>query len=162
MHVTDEVQSSQNNNKRMGDVVIQDYKNGRTLWIDVTVVNPVLPTYFEAAKKEPFGACVKRQQEKRYKYRTDIEENQKWFEPVVFETFGACSPNSHFIFKDISFAAATRKGSRYKDTLILLAKKLSFDIQKTNAEMLARRMFTNSFQPVQSEDVNSFSFSVEC
>jgi hypothetical protein len=140
LHVTKEDPSNHENNKRMGDVVIHDYKNGRTLWIDVSVVNPVAKTYFPHAKKEVLGACQKRIEEKRTKYRHDIAQGNKWFEPVVFDTFGACSRNSHFIFKEIAANVASRKGFSYSEALNKLARKLSMDVQTTNGQMLASRV----------------------
>ena len=140
MHVRREEFSNDEDNKRMGDVVIEGYKNGRTLWIDVSVVNSMAITYFPHAKKDVLGACLKRIDEKRTKYRYDIEIDNKWFEPVVFDTFGACSRNSHLIFKEIAANVTARKGIKYSDVLKKLARKMSLDLQTTNGQMLASRM----------------------
>ena len=129
-----EVRDSQD---RAGDLVILQYDNGCDLNADITVVNPRLKTYLPHAQS-PLGACLKRIEEKRYKYR-DIIGNQ-WFEPLVVETFGGWSSNSHPIFKRIAQRIAPRKNQTYGQALKYLATNLSFALQTANGEMLARRV----------------------
>ena len=125
------------NRNRGGDIVIQQYEGGKDLYIDVTVVNPLCPTYIDAAQK-PLGACKKRIDEKKTKYKNVI--GNKWFEPMVVESLGGWSSNSYPIFKRIAERAAPRKNMTYSAALKDLSTKLSVSLQKSNGAMLSRRV----------------------
>ena len=122
---------------RGGDIVIKKYEGGKDLYVDVTVVNPLCQTYIDDAQK-PLGACKKRIEEKKTKYKNVI--GGKWFEPMVVESLGGWSSNSYPIFKRIAQRSAPRKNITYSAALKDLSTKLSVSLQKSNGAMLSRRV----------------------
>ena len=125
------------NGNRAGDLVIYNYEGLKDLFVDVTVVNPLCPSYFQAAQK-PLGACAARIGEKKNKYRNVVGNN--WFEVCAIESFGGISPNAIPIFKCIALRSAPRKNISYAKALNELLYKINLSLQKSNGEMLARRM----------------------
>ena len=61
--------------------------DNRELWVDVTVVCPVLPTYVRAAAAERGAAAAAAARHKRNKYLNDIP-GVVYFLPLAFETEG--------------------------------------------------------------------------
>lgn len=125
----------------MGDIVIDCWINDTPLYIDVSIVNPVAPSYIRSAQVKE-GAITRREIEKRTKYSEQINgPNAKLFQPVVCETFGGWKKESIMLFKLIAEKIAERKFTDVKTEFKILMTGLSFSLQKYNARMIKTRMY---------------------
>ena len=126
----------------LGDIVLLDYKRNKDLYLDITVVNSLCPTYLNAAAVSSGGAMAKRKQEKLIKYREVVEREGLAFLPLVVEILGGWDKQALLLFKEIS-----RKLSEYlfmepQVAIRRLMTGLSCILQKANAEMLVSRMYS--------------------
>ena len=91
-----------NSSKRM-DLVLFPWQE----WFDVTVVNPLAPTYLNAAQ-EVGGAEEKRSAEKDLKYKALSQEKGKKFSAAVFEATGRRGKGTLRLLSKIAEAALMR------------------------------------------------------
>ena len=91
-----------NSSKRM-DLVLFPWQE----WFDVTVVNPLAPTYLLAAQ-EVGGAEEKRSAAKDLKYKALSQEKGKKFSAAVFEATGRRGKGTLRLLSKIAEAALMR------------------------------------------------------
>ena len=76
-------------------------------WFDVTVVNPLAPTYLDAAQEEG-GADRRRTEAKNLKYKHLAQEKGKKFSAAVFEATGRRGKGAVALLERIAQAALSR------------------------------------------------------
>ena len=81
----------------------------RELWVDVTVVCPVLPTYVRAAAAERGAAAAVAARHKHNKYLNDIP-GLVYFLPLAFETEGYHPEDLEKLLLGFAFKRATSEG----------------------------------------------------
>jgi len=125
----------------LGDIFILDWIAGRDLYVDVSITNPLCPSYRNLAAREVGGAKEAREKQKRDKYKTVIEENNLLFQPIVADTLGGWGPEARRFFEKIVKAVATYKRTEFKSEMNVFMTGLSCRLQKSNALMLTTRMY---------------------
>jgi hypothetical protein len=140
MHVPD-------SQKRM-DIVI--YKENRAIWIDVSVVNPLAPSYIN--NKNPLKT---REDHKRTKWQIHAESQDAVFFPFVINAFGGMGDSAKTALKMIAEEAALRNPYPLpKDIMIWMAEHtakakqriaaaLAFAVQQSCQEAYIRATGSN-------------------
>lgn len=129
---------------RMGDLVLREWVRGADLWIDVSVVGSLCPSYRNktinmrnGVAGSPGAEILARVQEKNTKYAAN--RSRTHFQPLVVNTFGGWDSDAHKLFKKIAGKIAESKFTCVKMELKYLYQRLSCTLQKFNGTMLATR-----------------------
>lgn len=87
---------------RLGDIVLIDYKQGDSLYIDASVVSSLCPSYQKEAELQSGGAIEKRIKEKITRNATVVAENMLNFLPLVVETLDGWNSSGLVLLEELS------------------------------------------------------------
>ena len=87
--------------KRRADISVYNYKDGKKLLLDISVVNPQVPAFLSHSADSSGAAASRRDEEKAIKYSESATSLGYLFQPVVAEAFGRWSEKAIELFRDI-------------------------------------------------------------
>ena len=81
--------------RRPGDVIVYDWRDGRHLLIDVAVINPLCSTNIDSLLAEGVGGAATAYGRKKERIYHDLDLNKYEFLPFIIETTGGLSKAAH-------------------------------------------------------------------
>ena len=117
--------------------------DGRTLLLDVTVVDPAAPSYIEAEVKYSGTTMARAEEEKRVKYAA-LDDNLVEFQPLAMTSFGELSEESLRVLTRITSVIPGRwtpTSATARTPMDYFLQCISVAIHRTGAEhaLLLRR-----------------------
>ena len=122
---------------RPGDIYIAN--DAEYLFIDVTVVTPIAPSYIQQQSKQIGYALQKAEQQKHKKYM-DIGVQPKQLCILAVETFGGVNKQGKQLLQHISQQIATRNHKEYSVVMQNIRKHLSSVVMYSNINMIINCM----------------------
>lgn len=120
--------------KRM-DIVF--YHPTSRAWRDLSVVNPLAPSYVGEACRSGGAAARARESNKMSKWRAVADEQKIEFQPIVFETTGRLGPSAQHFLTQVTEQAC-------KTTTDYLPTKVATDRWKARFRRQATQQFSNA------------------
>ena len=131
--------------QRPADIFLPEVNNESDYWIDVAITDPRQPKFKLKSISTPGSAAEAYALIKREKYGHLIKEHAK-FKPVIVETFGAWSKESHEIIELIARKDNERGVISFSYRKNLLHQKISISIQRNNSKsILSKQRLHNNF-----------------
>ena len=142
-----------NDERKPGDIIAYNWKGTKHLLVDVSVVNPLAPTYRKHLREGPGQTARYRETKKRDKY-WDLDKDKYEFHPFILESTGAFGPSALNLcatIKNITSMKsckaranheannASESASDNRTTVDPLPASISVIVQRHNAQMIIER-----------------------
>jgi len=119
---------SERTREKPADVLIRNFKDGKDIWIDICVVNPLCPTHVRGSSRAVDYAIVKAEKRKEDNYRELVTEGDALFLPFVFDIQGRLNKAGEAFLVRLASLAASRNGDSQKHLLSAFRLQLSFKV----------------------------------
>jgi hypothetical protein len=121
-------------------VTLPHWTRSREAALDITVVNPLAPSYLPRASKIAGAALEARYKEKMSKHHRDCEEAGIDFIPLVVESLGGWEADALLNLKRIGHLTAQRLGTPASTSTKQLFQRLAVVLQRGNANLILGRI----------------------
>ena len=128
--------------QKPADILIHDYKHGKALCADITVVSPLQQQHMhqEVRQRGQHAVALSDAEEKKFaKYEDKCREAGLLFTPLAFEVFGGHGNHCRQLLSRLADACAIRNNYPRSITKCRLRQLISIAIQRGNATALLRR-----------------------
>jgi hypothetical protein len=123
--------------ERPADIFVTNWKDGKDLWIDVAVVNPLCPSNIRRSSLEKNSALNLAEKRKLDNYTALVQENgNALFVPFICDVFGGLNKSAEDLLVRLASITATREAENQKKVLSENRLKLSFKILSQVANQL--------------------------
>ena len=124
---------------RPGDVLIRRWHNGQDVAVDVTVANPLSPTYVAGAAAEA-GKTLSKAYDRKMRDTAEACRTQGLkFSPLAVETLGGFHCVATDVVRRLGQALARKKGCDEREPTSQLFSRISVTLMRGNAAMLNSR-----------------------
>jgi hypothetical protein len=127
------------NDYKPADLFIPNHTLGRDSCLDVGIANPMCQSYYIKSALFPLHAANTYSEKKSTKYSELCNKQSMNYFPICGECTGGWTTTSHEIFKFLFTASAKRYGIPEFVAKRNFYEKLSFYLQKSNAQMILKR-----------------------
>ena len=127
--------------RRPGDVIVHNWRDGRHLLIDVAVVNPLCPTNIDNLISDGVGGAATAYCKVKERIYHDLNRTKYELLPFIMETTGALSNAAFGFCKQLkkrrdSLNCQTTVDSHHTNDRKPLLSALSIELQKANSRMI--------------------------
>ena len=130
--------------RRPGDVIVYNWRDGRHLLIDVAIINPLCPAHRDSLISEGVrgaGTAYGRRKERKYH---DLDLSKYEFLPFIMETTGGLSKAAHGFCKEIqkrfeSSSCQSKFDGIHKYEKNPLLSAINVELQRANSRMVLER-----------------------
>lgn len=129
----------QDNSMKPADIFLPNFKNGKSLCIDIGIVTPMAPSHVNAASKDALAAAEKYSEVKTKKYAHVCEERGIFYLPAVGEVMGGWSDQANGIFQHLIKAISHRFRVKFGIQKRIFYEDLSVRLQRANATAFLQR-----------------------
>ena len=130
--------------QRPGD---PDFQDGKPMYFDISVVNPLQPGSINEASCSASVAVVRREGEKDGKFNESVSRAEGAFIPLVVESLGRWSPFACKVLKIIASRTTLWNGLSEKVTYRNLIEQLSTHLWAYNTKLILRHLATLPVDP---------------
>jgi len=129
----------QDNSMKPADIFLPNFKNGKSLCIDVGIVNPMAPSHVRHASQDALSAADKYAETKTKKYAQICDQQDILYVPAVGEATGGWSDKASRIFTYLIKAISHRFRVKFGIQKRMFYEDLSVRLQRANAMAILRR-----------------------
>ena len=130
--------------RRPGDIIVYNWRDGRHLLIDVAVINPLCSTNIDHLISEGVGGAATAYCKKKERTYQDLDLNKYEFLPFIMESTGGLSKTAYDFCKQIknlreSANCQSSIDCPYTNDRNPLQSALSIELQRANSRMILER-----------------------